>query len=39
MNALNYYINERGQQFKPEEVNEFDLKADEAKAKTQSEQR
>ena len=39
INALNRYINERGQQLKPEEVDEFDPKANEAKAKAQSNQR
>jgi hypothetical protein len=36
MNALNHYIDERGQQLKPEEIDEFDPKADEAKAKAWS---
>jgi hypothetical protein len=36
INALNRYIDERGQQLKPEEVDEFDPKSDEAKAKAWS---
>jgi hypothetical protein len=39
INALNRYINERGQQLKPEEVDEFDPKSDEAKAKAWSDWR
>jgi hypothetical protein len=39
MNALNRYIDERGQQLKPEEVDEFDPKSDEAKAKAWSDWR
>ena len=39
INALNRYINERGQQLKPEEVDEFNPKANEAKAKAWSDWR
>ena len=39
INALNRYIDERGQQLKPEEVDEFDPKSNEAKAKAWSNQR
>ena len=39
INALNRYIDKRGQQLKPEEINEFDPKANEAKAKAWSDQR
>ena len=37
MNILNRYIDERSQQLKSEEVNEFDLKINEVKTKVQFE--